>query len=254
MLVDMKQDAKFNPRTPPGPHAPPGSRIYAIGDVHGRLDLLDALLDQIALDASDPATPKRRVLVLLGDLIDRGPDSRGVLNRAAQLIGGQILRDFEVYVLKGNHEDSLLRFLAGASDGAQWRANGGNEMMQSYGLDPRQSAGSLRVALLDALTQAQRRTLRDLPLSHIEGDYAFVHAGVKPGIPFNEQSPDDLLWIRQAFTGSDADFGYCVVHGHSPVTAPDVRTNRIAIDTRAWSSGVLTALVLEGAERRFLST
>jgi len=263
MLMDMKPDAKFKPC------APAQSRLYAIGDVHGRLDLLDDLLGQIAEDAQAPATPKRRVLVLLGDLIDRGPDSKGVLDRMVQLTQGQglwgqklwgqlfnapLLPGFEIHILKGNHEDSMLRFLASDGEGEQWRANGGNEALKSYGLDPRQSPQALRAALLNALPKTHRRLLRDLKLAHVEGDYAFVHAGVKPGIPWAEQSESDLLWIRTEFTKSDANFGYCVVHGHSPVDVPEVRSNRIAIDTRAWASGVLTCLVLEDANQRFLNT
>jgi serine/threonine protein phosphatase 1 len=164
------------------------------------------------------------------------------------------LADFEVHVLKGNHEDSLLRFLAGEADPDRWLANGGREMVQSYSLNPDLPPDKLRRALLDALPRDHRRLLRNMELSHIEGDYAFVHAGVRPGISWDQQSPDDLLWIREAFTGSNADFGHCVVHGHSPVDVPQVKTNRIAIDTRAWASGVLTSLVLENDTRRFLNT
>ncbi|MCR4378810.1 MAG: metallophosphoesterase [Rhodospirillales bacterium] len=258
MLMDMKPDAKLKPC------APAQSRLYAIGDVHGRLDLLDDLLGQIAQDATPPTTPKRRVLVLLGDLIDRGPDSKGVLDRMVQLTQDQrlwgqlfnttLLPGFEIHILKGNHEDSMLRFLADDSEGEQWRANGGNEALKSYGLDPLQSPQALRAALLNALPKTHRRLLRGLKLAHVEGDYAFVHAGVKPGIPWTEQSENDLLWIRADFTKSEANFGYCVVHGHSPVDVPEVRSNRIGIDTRAWASGVLTCLVLEDDTQRFLNT
>jgi len=258
MLIDMKLDAKFKPL------APPHTRLYAIGDVHGRLDLLDALLDQIRQDAQAPATPKRRVLVLVGDLIDRGPDSKGVLERAAQLtqnpgvlrrlLNRSALPSFEIHILKGNHEESMLRFLAGETDGQQWRANGGNEAIKSYGVNPRLPTNELRETLLRALPTTHRRVLRELKINHIEGDYAFVHAGVRPGIPWEEQNQNDLLWIRTDFTQSNADFGYCVVHGHSPTDIPEVRANRIGIDTRAWASGVLTCLVLEAADQRFLNT
>jgi len=251
MLEDMKPDTKFKPKPPPR------SRVYAIGDVHGRLDLLDDLLAQIAQDAQEAQTmdaPKRLVLVLLGDLIDRGPDSRGVLGRAVDLMNGKRLPDFEVHILKGNHEDALLRFLSGNDDGAQWLANGGREAVASYGLKPRQAPEDLRQALLDALPKAQQRVLRDLKIKHVEGDYAFVHAGLRPGVAWDAQSQDDLMWIRREFTQSDADFGYCVVHGHTPVDVPDVQANRIGIDTRAWASGILTSLVLEGKTRRFLHT
>lgn len=257
MLEDMSpQD--MNNATKGKAKTPPDARVYAIGDVHGRLDLLDDLLGQIRADADaalkGKKPPQRLVVVMLGDLIDRGPDSAGVLKRAAELLKGKHLPGFEAHILKGNHEDAMERFLADDDDGRQWRANGGREALQSYGLDADQDSDALRAQLRDALPKAHRRVLGALKLSHVEGDYAFVHAGVRPGVAWNKQSPDDLLWIRREFTDSDADFGRCVVHGHTPTDAPEVRANRIGIDTRAWSSGVLTALVVDGKSRRFLST
>lgn len=248
MLVDMKPDAKFKPK------APQGSRLYAIGDIHGRLDLLDLLLEQIEREGKAAPAKTRLVLLLLGDLIDRGPDSRGVLERVAQLMKGKSLPGFAVHVLKGNHEDAMLRFLANVEGGEAWLANGWRETVESYGVNPDLGPESLRAALLQALPKAHRRVLRALELSHVEGDYAFVHAGVRPGVAWDAQTPDDLLWIRRDFTQSDADFGYFVVHGHSAADAPDVRANRVCIDTRAWASGVLTCLAVEGKTRRFLST
>lgn len=248
MLVDMKQDAKFKPTTPPS------TRIYAIGDVHGRLDLLDALLEQIAQDANGIDAPERLVLVLLGDLIDRGPHSRGVVQRTYELIHGECLGGFEVHALKGNHEQAMLQFLTGLSDGAQWLANGGAQSLASYGIEPKQPPRPLRRALLEALPQNHRRLLRDLALKHTEGGYAFVHAGVRPKVAWADQREEDLLWIRREFTDSQADFGYFVVHGHSARDAPEVRANRANIDTRAWSSGVLTCMVLQDQTQRFLST
>lgn len=253
MLMDMKTDTKFKP-TPP-----PDTRVYAIGDIHGRLDLLDALVAQIRLDANAMDAPQRLVLVLLGDLIDRGPQSRGVVQRTLDLTCGQILDDFEVHALMGNHEQAMLQFLAGDNDGASWFANGGRETLISYGIKVKQTGKQvpdprLRHALLEALPQDHRRLLRGMNLSHVEGDYAFVHAGVRPGVAWDEQDAADLLWIRRDFTDSDADFGYFVVHGHSARDTPDVRANRANIDTRAWSSGVLTCLVLQDETRRFLTT
>lgn len=248
MLEDMKQDAKFKPTTPPA------TRIYAIGDVHGRLDLLDALLAQIAKDANAMDAPERLVLVLLGDLIDRGPHSQGVVQRAYELVRGERMSGFEIHVLKGNHEQAMLQFLAGENEGTQWLANGGIEALASYGINAIQAPERLRQAFQDALPQTHRRLLRDLALTHVEGDYAFVHAGVRPGVAWTDQREEDLLWIRREFTDSMADFGYFVVHGHSARDTPEVCANRANIDTRAWSSGVLTCLVLQGQAQRFLST
>ena len=176
MLVDMKPDTKFKPK------APPGSCLYAVGDVHGRLDLLDNLLKQIERDGKTAPPKTRRVLVLLGDLIDRGPDSRGVLDRVAELLKGKRLPGFAVHVLKGNHEDAMLRFLAGVEGGEVWLANGWRATVESYGVNPDLGSESLRPALLAALPKAHRRVLRTLEMSHVEGDYAFVHAGVRPAI------------------------------------------------------------------------
>lgn len=240
------------------PQIPPGTRVYAIGDVHGRLDLLDELLERIERDARTPAAdgavPPRKVLIFLGDLIDRGAQSRGVLDRVAELRAGRRLAGFEVHALKGNHEDALLNFLSGYDDGEVWRDNGGDKALQSFAIDPGQPPGELRRALLNALSDDHRRLLRDLTLSHIEGDYAFVHAGVRPGVAWDRQTPQDLMWIRKEFTMSTADFGYVVVHGHCPTPEPDVRPNRIGIDTRAWASGHLTCLVIDGDAQRFLAT
>ncbi|HEY9163251.1 MAG TPA: metallophosphoesterase family protein [Magnetovibrio sp.] len=261
----MMTDTKFKP-TPSSvtaaiarPTLPGGTRVYAIGDIHGRLDLLDALLEQIRLDANAMDAPKRLVLVLLGDLIDRGPDSQGVVQRTLDLAYHQILDGFEVHALMGNHEHAMLQFLAGDGDGAIWLANGGRETLMSYGIAVKQggkpvNSERLRRALLDALPLAHRRLLRGLSLSHVEGGYAFVHAGIRPGVPWEAQSVEDLLWIRRDFTDSDQNFGCFVVHGHSARDTPDVRANRANIDTRAWSSGVLTCLVLQDDTQRFLST
>lgn len=234
------------------PATPPHTRVYAIGDVHGRLDLLDDLLRQIEVDAQ--TAPRRRVLVMLGDYIDRGPASRGVLERLEDLLDGRRLEGFEIRLLMGNHEQVMLDFLDGRDDGQNWLVNGGAEAMSSFGLDAALPAPALRDALHDALSPAHRRVLHALALRHEEGGYGFVHAGVRPGVAWPAQVAEDLLWIRREFLLSHEDFGRVIVHGHSPEPAPQVHDNRIGIDTRAWLSGVLTAVVLEGGERRFLST
>lgn len=248
--LSQQRTAAFARR--PLPQTPPQTRVYAIGDVHGRLDLLEALLAQIRDDARD--FPQRKVLVLLGDLIDRGDSSRGVLECVSQLLDGTVLPGFEVHVLKGNHEAMMLAFLAGHERSDLWIDNGGDAAIASYGLNPLDPPETLRPALLDALPKHHRALLRGLELHHTEGDFVFVHAGIRPGVAWADQREGDLLWIREDFTASDADFGRVVVHGHTPRYAPEIRRNRIGIDTRAWHSGLLTCLVLEGDGRRFLHT
>jgi len=241
--------------TNPSPCTPPKTRIYAIGDVHGRLDLLDQLLAQIAADA-ETALDVRRVLVMLGDYVDRGPESAGVLDRLSDVRDGQVLAGFEVHLLKGNHEDRMLAFLAGQSEreGATWFANGGSETLASYGLDLGTGQDMLRRQLMKVLPRAHKKILRGLQLCVVLGDYGFVHAGMRPGVTWQHQDPQDLLWIRDDFLNSDEDFGVFVVHGHAARDAPEVRANRVNIDTRAWASGTLTCLVAQGTQRRFLST
>lgn len=242
------------PKAKTKPRAPTDARIYAIGDVHGRRDLLDQLLARIKKDSESEDAPVRKVLVLLGDLIDRGPDSKGVMDRAAQLKDGDILADFDVHIMKGNHEDAMLKFLAGRDPADTWRCNGGVETLESYGIDPDQPVDALRKAMLAALPDTHKRLLRDMEIRHTEGDYGFVHAGVKPGVAWDAQTETDMLWIRKEFTESIADFGYVVVHGHTPTPQPSVNANHIGIDTRAWASGKLTCLVLDGEDQRFIST
>lgn len=237
-----------------GARVPDGTRVYAVGDIHGRLDLLDFLLRHIRDDAAD--APMRRVLVLLGDYIDRGEASAGVLER---LLEGPPA-GFERVMLKGNHEDSLNRFLAGEmSVGPSWLTYGGRETLESYGIDPPPRGGgaprfaALRDALAAAMPASHKALLGQLALSHTEGGYLFVHAGVRPGVPLAEQTADDLMWIREPFLSSDVEFGAVVVHGHSISAAPDVKANRIGIDTGAYDTNHLTCLVLQGSERRFLT-
>lgn len=230
------------------PAIPAGSRIYAIGDVHGRLDLLTRLHVLIAADAAKAAS-RRRVIVYLGDYVDRGPDSRGVL----ELLLNQPLAGFEHVHLMGNHEDYLLQFLKRAEVGPHWCAYGGFNTLASYGVRAADFEGARR-ALADAMPPAHVAFMRGLKLTHAEGGYLFVHAGVKPGIALANQKADDVLWIRDEFLESTEDFGACVVHGHTIVETPQQHANRIAIDTGAFYTGRLTALVLEGTEQRFIQT
>jgi len=239
----------------PGASAPPGSRVYAIGDIHGRADLLRDLHARILADAAaHPAG--RRVVVYLGDYVDRGLDSRGVI----ETVMGDALPGFERVTLKGNHEDLMLRFLDDSGIAPSWFYNGGIATLFSYGIasrgeDGEQRSGSaLQDELRRRLPAAHLDFLRNLALTHREGDYLFVHAGIRPGVALEKQAEEDLIWIREPFTASRADFGFTVVHGHTIV--PDVETtpSRVGIDTGAYFSGKLTCLVLEGTGRTFLQT
>ena len=234
---------------------PRGELVYAIGDIHGRSDLLAELLSQIEQDAAaSGATTK--TLVFLGDYVDRGPDSRGVID----LLATGLPSGFKAHFLKGNHEEFLLDFLADPSSLDGWLRNGGEETLRSYsvdvdGLEARRAPPlAWQAALLDVLPKAHWRFLESLELKRVIGDYVFVHAGLRPGVPLEDQKPDDLLWIRQLFLDCQEPFEKVVVHGHTPDRAPVVRSNRIGIDTGAVFSGCLTALRLENETRAFLST
>ncbi len=239
------------------PRVPAGRRIYAIGDIHGRLDLMESLLDLIAADVEKTAEI-HPVIVFLGDYIDRGPKARGVVER---LIEGPPhtgpLAGAEWVALRGNHEDYLLRFLDNARVGPSWLCNGGMETVRSYTgpLTPETETdmAALQLALIWALPPAHLRFLSRLNVAHREGDYLFVHAGLRPGVALADQDPHDLMWIRHAFLAATEPFGAMVVHGHSISETPTIRANRIGIDTGAYCNGRLTALVLDGAERRFLT-
>jgi serine/threonine protein phosphatase 1 len=216
------------------------TRIYAIGDVHGRLDLLEQLYDRI-IDHATTSDVERRVLVHLGDYVDRGPDSKGVLLRVR---AG--LPSFEMILLKGNHEELMLEFLEEGNGDAleRWLDNGGVETLRSFGIDPDREAVDREEAIA-AIGPELLRWLCTLTRSHREGDLFFAHAGVRPGVPLAQQDPEDLIWIRRDFTNSEADFGARVVHGHSPSPEPVIRANRIGIDTGAVWTGHLTAAVLD---------
>ena len=243
----------FRSTTTHAPSGPRGHRAYVVGDIHGRLDLLEKLLEQIEGDLTE--RPARRAsLIFVGDIIDRGPDSAGVVER---------LRTFRhpllspVFLL-GNHEEVLLRILGGESSLiAKWQRFGGRECMESYGADGQEfSWMDERQALA---------TARELiPKAHIDflhgfsdtcrfGDYLVVHAGIRPGVEFDQQRQEDLRWIRGPFLNHQGDHGFVVVHGHTIVPEVVEAGNRIAIDTGAYATGRLTALVIDGPERRYLT-
>lgn len=216
------------------------SIICAVGDVHGRLDLLEQLY---AMIAAHPVVERaeRRVLLHLGDYVDRGPDSKGVIDRVRK---GQC--GFESISLMGNHEALMLDFLDGKSDAEWWVRDGmgGTEALQSFGIDPQTASRDLKAAKakIGEETMAWLRALRSF---YAEGGYFFVHAGVKPGVPLPQQRAEDLIWIRKEFTESSRDFGARVVHGHSPSRAPEIKRNRVGIDTGAVWTGHLTAALID---------
>jgi serine/threonine protein phosphatase 1 len=235
------------------PSLPPGLRVYAIGDIHGRLDLLDGLLARIEADTKD--RPAEKVLhVFLGDYIDRGPSSCQTINRLI-MHGG---RNEDVF-LKGNHEAIAVRCLRDPALFDQWMRLGGAETLTSYGLSLDGLSNGRPIAMLqaafhEALPAAHFRFFRDLQISFTCGDFFFVHAGVKPHVELSEQKENDLLWIREEFLASSDDFGKIVVHGHTPTREIQVMPNRINIDTGAFATDRLTCLVIEGTELSVIDT
>jgi serine/threonine protein phosphatase 1 len=234
---------------------PGGTIVYAIGDIHGRLDLLQKLEAMIERDAAN-VDANRRIIVCLGDSIDRGDNSFGVIEHLLQ----EPPVPFERICLIGNHESYFLRFLDDPTVASAWLANGGRATLESYevsspaGSDIEDSSLDMQAELRARVPEPHLAFLRSLALSHREGDYLFVHAGVRPGVPLERQDPDDLVWIREEFLADTRDFGAVVVHGHSIRPAPENLANRIGVDTGAYNTGRLTCAVLWGSERRFLST
>jgi serine/threonine protein phosphatase 1 len=231
-----------------------GVRIYAIGDVHGCSSLLEQLL--VLIEDHVAAFPSRRpILVFLGDYVDRGPSSRQVID---QLIA---LREHrEVIFLKGNHESYLIEFLKNPTILPKWFQYGGLETLQSYGITPRshfdpKEQESLATALNLVLNKHGHLEFLDgLKISFVCEDFFFVHAGVRPGIPLDQQSEEDLLWIRDDFLHYEGDLGKIVVHGHTPVLQAEVCSNRINIDTGAYATGRLTCLIIERDQMKFFSS
>lgn len=233
-----------------------------MGDIHGRADLLEVLLGRIAADAARHPEDSRRCLIFLGDYIDRGASSRGVVERLLQDPLPGFEPAFETVRLLSNHEEALLDFLDERSDGMDWLGYGGLETLLSYGVplrglpDTPQRAAELRAALGAAVPAGHLAFYRACALHHAVGDYLFVHAGVRPGVPLERQHPADLLWIRDEFLRhrSPALPGKVVVHGHTICDMPQDLGHRVNIDTGAFVSGRLTCLVLRGTRRQFMST
>jgi serine/threonine protein phosphatase 1 len=231
---------------------PERGRLYVIGDIHGRADLLDSVIERIRFDLA--ARPTSDALtVTLGDYVDRGPDSRRVLDRLSR---NPFPTDY--LALKGNHEELMTAFLDDPSIADHWRRCGGLETLHSYGVpvnflmrgrDYEIAAEAFR----QALPVSHRGFLASLRMSLTIGRYFLCHAGIRPGVPLQRQSEEDLLWIREPFLESTANFGKIVVHGHTPAEQPEVLPNRINLDTGAYMTGRLTCAALEGERVRFLS-
>ena len=227
------------------PRVTPGTRVYAVGDVHGRADLLADVFTRI--DADVRAYPAQHAVeIFLGDYVDRGPASREVIERLIARGSEQ-----ETVCLKGNHEAFLLEFLSNPAVLPEWQRYGGLATLISYGLGPAMNAdegerAALAAAFARALPAAHLSFLHGLKPTFTCGDFLFVHAGVRPGVALAKQQESDLLWIREDFLLHEERFEKIVVHGHTPVAEPDVRPNRINIDTGAYATNRLTCLVLEG--------
>jgi serine/threonine protein phosphatase 1 len=241
---------------PDAARVPSGRRVYAVGDVHGRADLLIRLMQDLREDIARGEYKGRPVLIFLGDYIDRGFQSKEVIDALIS----DIVSPFETYFLKGNHEAAMLQFLNDPSIGPRWAEYGGAETLVSYGVQPPRTRTSLddwkqaSAALKTALPSEHLHFLNNLDLSVRIGDYLFVHAGVRPGIPIDQQTEQDLLWIREEFLSDRRSFEAVVVHGHTPEQKPYRDGRRIGLDTGAYLSGRLTAARFEHDQVDFIAT
>ncbi|HVY88057.1 MAG TPA: metallophosphoesterase family protein [Hyphomonadaceae bacterium] len=240
----------------PPAQVPSGRRVYAIGDVHGRADLLVKLLRELHEDILKGEFVGRPILVFLGDYVDRGFQSRDVID----VLLGDMLSPFETYFLKGNHEAAMLQFLGDPGIGPRWAEFGGAETLVSYGVRPPRTRTSL-----EEWSKASEELQAKLPADHLQflnnldlsvriGDYVFVHAGVRPGVPLDQQTEYDLLWIREEFLGDRRPLGAVIVHGHTPASKPYRDGRRVGLDTGAYLSGRLTAARFEHDSVEFITT
>jgi len=234
---------------------PDGWLVYAIGDIHGRFDLLTLLLEMIEVDRAAHEGIEKAYIVFLGDYVDRGRQSAEIID----FLSSYNPETMQPVFLRGNHEDLMLQFLDDPFEADLWLRVGGVATLASYGVQIDAEAASedpfaASNALGRALPESHRAFLEGLTLHWQAGDYLFVHAGIRPGVPLAEQKRRDLLGIRQGFTSSSLDHGFRVVHGHTGVREPEFMPNRIAIDTGAFATGVLTAAIFFGAETDVLQT
>lgn len=256
-LFGNRQQSRAAERSVPAdPAVPPGHRVYAVGDIHGRADLLRRLQATIADDAAQTPAKTQNTVIYLGDYVDRGLESQAVID----LLLAPPPAGLTSVCLKGNHEEAMLLFLADVTIGPAWFAMGGDATAYSYGVGlPKGASQEDRFAqvwreLRQSMPAAHLAFLSDLRLTHEVGDYLFVHAGVRPGVPLDQQRSDDMLWIRDQFLAAESGWEKVIVHGHSVTHRPESLRHRIGIDTGAYATNVLTCVVLEGRERRFLST
>ena len=255
LAMDERGALLLDKIAPPPRRLPPGERVYAIGDIHGRLDLFERLLGMIRRDNAT-RTPAHVQLVLLGDLIDRGPESAELVRRCMKFAE----QTNQFVVLKGNHEAIMVESLSGDFAALSlWLEFGGDAALSSWGIDAALiEEGASTELLRTARSLVPKKTLawlRKLPLTWQSGDYLFVHAGIRPGVELAQQMEEDLLWIRGEFLGSDTDHACLVVHGHSiSEHGVVVRNNRIGIDTGAYRTGILSALAIEGDQHWTLAT
>jgi serine/threonine protein phosphatase 1 len=239
------------------PQVPADTRIYAIGDIHGRADLLEQLLELIERDAAMLPAPATVTCIFLGDYVDRGPHSAQVVERLIQMSA----HSTDIICLLGNHEDVLRDVLAGKADSKtldSWLGYGGRETLASYGVNSRllyaDDFDQIAAAARAAVPPSHAAFLQQLQLSVTLGDYFFVHAGIHPARSISDQRPQDMIWIREPFLSYDRPLEKMIVHGHSISRTVEERVHRVGIDTGAYATGRLTAIVLEGSSRRFLET
>lgn len=234
------------------PRVPAGERYYVVGDIHGRLDLFDALIGAIEADDAS-CSPANATVVLLGDLVDRGPDSAGVIRRARAWCDQRCVR-----ILMGNHEEMFLQSFDDIEVLRHFLKHGGRETILSFGIKRKKfnelSLKQLFRQLPGIVPEADRAFLASFEGMMVAGDYAFVHAGIDPGLPLSQQRRADLLWIRERFLRHPGPFEKVIVHGHTIFDKVEDRGHRIGVDTGAFRSGVLSALVLEGETRRVIQS
>jgi serine/threonine protein phosphatase 1 len=250
MLKSLRQLFERQEPAPPAPEVPAGQRVYAVGDIHGRLDLFEAMI--AAIEADDAASgPADTTVILLGDLVDRGPESAAVVARARAWQQHRTVR-----ILQGNHEEMFLSSFEKTDTLRHFLRFGGKETLLSYGIDPQAyllaSVEEVQAMMHQTIPAEERAFLAGFEDMIAIGDYIFVHAGILPEQPLEEQKPRDLRWIREPFLSHAEPHGAVVVHGHTITDEPQDRGNRIGIDTGAYMSGRLTALMLDGTSRRYL--
>jgi serine/threonine protein phosphatase 1 len=247
----LKRFEKTAVAAAPERRVPDGMRVYCVGDIHGRDDLLGQMAERVAVDLEDRSFD-HALTVFLGDYVDRGLGSKQVVER---FVSSEWPTAFTA--LAGNHEDLLTAFLEDERVLEAWRSLGGLETLHSYGVDvggakAGRDMAKIRAAFATRFPARHRQFLASLTSSIAIGDYFFCHAGVRPGVPLDRQERNDLLTIRETFLSSEVEHGKLVVHGHTPSLVPEIRPNRIGIDTAGYATGRLTCLVLEKDQRRFL--